>query len=571
MISGGETTCVRLRSAVACAILSAVACVFAGSPQAVVAREDAGEAPSAPAAAASASASLAPAQAPAELTPFDIWEYQVEDNTVLDIETIERAVTPQLGPHRDMNAVEAARSALEAAYQKAGFLTVLVDVPEQRVDNGVVRLRVIEGSIDRLYVKGSRYHSQGYIRAQVPELQPGKVPDFNQVQRELASVNRSDDRRVQPVLRPGKLPGTVEVDLQVDDKLPLSGNIEINNQHAHDTTPTRVAATLRYDNLFQRDHSLALTAQVAPQKPSESRVLVANYLIPLEGADAWSVSGVFSNSDLATLGGTQVLGKGATLGLRRSIGFGPPEAGQTLSLGADFKDLKERTLFGTQEIATPLRYLPFHLAYTGYGSAGAQRWQANADFSFAARELFARQVPCPLASGETGFDDQFNCKRSGADGSFAVLRLDGRWSYGWQAASLGARLGAQLATGPLVNAEQYALGGADTVRGYEESEVSGDLGWLGSIELRSANFGPRLGSRWTDLTLLSFVDAARAYVVQALPGQAPQASLLALGVGLRLTLRPGIDGTLDLAWPQKATLDTPAGSLRANARLVARF
>src|SRR5581483_3735316 len=88
---------------------------------------------------------------------FDILEFEVHGNSVLDVETIERVVTPFLGLNKTMADVEAARAALEKVYQSVGYLTVFVDVPEQRVDGGVVMLNVIEGRIELLRVTASRY------------------------------------------------------------------------------------------------------------------------------------------------------------------------------------------------------------------------------------------------------------------------------------------------------------------------------------------------------------------------------------------------------------------------------
>src|ERR1700757_3090276 len=62
---------------------------------------------------------------------FDVYEYQVEGNTVLGTEAIERAVYPFMGDGRDIDDVEAARGALEKTYHDAGFGTVVVDIPPQ--------------------------------------------------------------------------------------------------------------------------------------------------------------------------------------------------------------------------------------------------------------------------------------------------------------------------------------------------------------------------------------------------------------------------------------------------------
>jgi hypothetical protein len=94
----------------------------------------------------------APSSKPNAATPdpsFDILEFVVEGNRVLEPLAIERAVYPFLGPRRLIRDADAARAALEKAYHQAGYLTVTVDVPEQQVENGIVRLAVTEGRVER--------------------------------------------------------------------------------------------------------------------------------------------------------------------------------------------------------------------------------------------------------------------------------------------------------------------------------------------------------------------------------------------------------------------------------------
>src|SRR3974390_1330670 len=69
---------------------------------------------------------------------FDILEYRVEGNSVLPKLTIERAVYPHLGEKKRIADVEKARASLEKAYHDAGYATVVVNVPVQKVDKGVV-------------------------------------------------------------------------------------------------------------------------------------------------------------------------------------------------------------------------------------------------------------------------------------------------------------------------------------------------------------------------------------------------------------------------------------------------
>ncbi|MEO7465041.1 MAG: POTRA domain-containing protein, partial [Nitrosospira sp.] len=154
---------------------------------------------------------------------FDVFEYRIEGATLLPVTVVEQAVYPHLGEKKTLVHVEQARDALERAYHGAGYLTVLVNIPQQKVEGGVVRLTVTEAPVKRVRVVDSRYFSPADIKAAVPEVAEGNVPNFPEMQKQLASLNRTADRRITPVLRAGKTPGTVEVDLKVKDQLPLHG------------------------------------------------------------------------------------------------------------------------------------------------------------------------------------------------------------------------------------------------------------------------------------------------------------------------------------------------------------
>jgi hemolysin activation/secretion protein len=522
------------------------------------------------------------ASAPAAADPqprFDILEFQVEGNSVLADSAIEQAVTPFLGPGRQMDSVEGARAALEKAYQGAGYLSVFVDVPEQRIADGVVILNVTEGRVERLKVSGSRYFSQGYIRARVPELAEGKVPNFNEVQRQLAAVNRTEERRVQPLMRAGVEPGTVDTELKVSDKLPLFGSAEINNRAAANTTPLRMSVTGRYENLFQLDHSVALTFATAPTHPSQSRVLSLNYAILGEDQATWVVYALNSDSDVAAVGDVDVIGKGTTAGLRwiRPVGAIAEQA-HSISLGLDYKDVQQQTTAGGSTISTPLRYLPLQFGYNGSFDEGPRRLT---QLSFASTLGFRRILARNVASCPGGSADQFACQRQNGDGSFATLRGDLRQS--WPVGTLGSlhlHGAAQVATGPVPSGEQFSIGGAETVRGYFESEEAGDRGLLGSIEWHSPDFSAALsrwtnreapGSAWTQAYVLVFFDGAREWVFDPATGQAPHHAIGSYGIGWRARLAKTVSSEFDLARPFRAGPSTPANETRASFRLAVDY
>src|SRR3569832_2392887 len=129
---------------------------------------------------------------------LDLLEFQVEGNTVLSQMAIEEAVYPLLGPGKSVADVEKARVALEQAYHDAGYLTVYVSVPEQKVNNGVVVLKVTEGVIARTRVTGTQNTKPSRIRNEAPSTAEVGVPNFSGGRRGRAAGGRAPGGRGAP-------------------------------------------------------------------------------------------------------------------------------------------------------------------------------------------------------------------------------------------------------------------------------------------------------------------------------------------------------------------------------------
>ncbi len=129
------------------------------------------------------------------------------------------------------------------------------------------------------------------------------------------------------------------------------------------------------------------------------------------------------------------------------------------------------------------------------------------------------------------------------------------------------RLNAQWADSPLVNNEQFSLGGVDTVRGYLEDEKLGALGAAGTLELHSPAVGPHLGSFLSPLYAFVFVDAGVATLVDPLASQRENVTLWSKGIGLRLENIQGVTGSLDYAVPERDGVRTLRGEHRIDFSL----
>src|SRR6202012_4611548 len=116
---------------------------------------------------------------------FDVNEFIVRGNTTLSSVEIEQAVYPFEGPGKTLDDVNGARDALQKVYQDKGYQSVVVELPQQRVNNGVILLQVVEAKVGRLRVEGAKYYSPQVIRDEVPALAEGGVPDFTAAQQQL--------------------------------------------------------------------------------------------------------------------------------------------------------------------------------------------------------------------------------------------------------------------------------------------------------------------------------------------------------------------------------------------------
>lgn len=500
--------------------------------------------------------------APAQQPVFDILEYRIEGNTALPAIAVERAVTPHLGPGRTAEDVQRAAQALEKAYQNAGFLTVVVGIPEQKVDDGVVVLEVTEGAVNRLSVKGARRSSSADIRRDMPSVAEGTVPYFPQVQDELARLNRRGDRKVTPVLKSAPVAGFVDIDLKVEDSLPVHGSVELNNRYIANTEPLRLSASVRYDNLWQRGHGIGVSFLTSPQDTSQVRVLSGSYTFP-GWADGSIVAlyGTRSFTDIVTSPTLGVVGRGNVIGGRYIVPL-PPRGtfSQAFTLGADYKDFSESTSLGSGNLQPPITYVPLTAQYTlrHNGRKGVTSGTLGATFGM--RDVLGNS------------EQEFAARQYRARANFFAVRADVQREQSLpRGYGLVARVIGQMSSGPLLSTEQFFASGADVVRGYLEGEVLGDQAVATKLEARTPSLGAKLGSALDDWTALVFLDAARVQVHEPLQPTPARTDISSAGVGLRARGDRGLAASVDLAWPLASTRNTSAGDPRLQFRFAYDF
>jgi hemolysin activation/secretion protein len=162
---------------------------------------------------------------------------------------------------------------------------------------------------------------------------------------------------------------------------------------------------------------------------------------------------------------------------------------------------------------------------------------------------------------------------SQATGRWVILNLNAERDQNiftnW---TLALRGNGQVASEPLISNEQFGIGGVNSVRGYREGEVFGDMGWWISAEQRTPPHVVGLAYAKTPLTIRGsiFMDYGEAYLMdpQGRPGRLP---LWGVGFGGVASLGPHWEARLLFSWPLLSTGTTSAYDPRLNFALTAQF
>ena len=220
---------------------------------------------------------------------FDVEKYLVTGNTVLPPEAMARVITNvdgAFGTNTSFEGIRAAMVELQKAYRERGYVAVSVGLPQQKLTNATVKVKVTEGRLAAINVTGNRYYSSNNVMRSLPSLQTNILLNSQVLQRELDNANASRDRQIYPVIGPGPEPDTSELTLKVKDEFPLHARLELNNQGTPGTPDLRANLNVQYDNLWDLEHQVGIQYNFTPEQLKNSdpyyatpfdNPLIANY------------------------------------------------------------------------------------------------------------------------------------------------------------------------------------------------------------------------------------------------------------------------------------------------------
>lgn len=525
---------------------------------------------------------------------FTIQRFDVRGAHILSASDLARLTAPYVGPNRVFGDVQKALDAVEAAYRDAGYSAVQVIVPEQELNQGVVRFEVTETPIGAVTVSGNKAFSTENIRRSLPALREGETPNGRLISESVQLANENPAKQVEVVLGMGKKEGTVDARVAVTEEPIQRWYLTADNSGTRPTGRIRLGATYQHANLFDRDQTLSVSYLTSPNKdigiddrPEHTKVDVfsVGYRMPFyDIGDSLDLIYAYSNattpSTTAPTGaplGIAVLGKGEIVAARWNHYFARRgEYSSRLILGFDWKSVDSQTggcAIGSS--ASCIKYVTSPLSATYIGKLEKPGKLLDYSLGLAHNIPMGSRYEYPANSG---VGDRFSLaagNRQSRD-DFTILKASFSYSdtvfHDWLlrvAANGQSSLGSAL-----VSTEQIGLAGSNAVRGFLERIIATDSGVVGNIELYTPELAPKFGLARGNLRGLVFYDTAVGRLHNA-PAD-PTRRLSSWGVGLRYGLNKDVSVKFDVAQildygppnesPHRGSDPTAGGVLDTNSR-----
>ncbi len=497
----------------------------------------------APAAPAAQPVPPADASTSAAALKFDIDRYLVEGNTLLKQDAINKVLGTYTGKQKDFADVQRALEALQIAYQTQGWGAVQVTLPEQELERGEVRFEVIETRIGKIDVQGNEHYSQANVRRSVPSLKPGQTPNSLEIARSLKVANENAGKQSQVSLKAGSKDGEVDATIKVVDENPRKYSVSMENSGTASTGQLRLGFGFQNSNLWDRDHQLTFQYITNPDHINKVTVLGLGYHAPLYGSGD-SIDFVLGYSDVDS-GTVQQLFNVSGAGLIALARYNHnlkriDDYEHKITFGLDYKAFQNKVTIGGTALVPDITLHPLSIAYSG---------ELKKDEN--AVNFYASLTYNPFEGGNDAAQSDFRASRGSGGGASAEYVI---WRYGlnYQRALpddwiFRFSANAQTTNNALVAGEQFGLGGASSVRGFNERVYSNDRGHQASMEVYTPDIAGKIGFEGGRLKLLAFYDTGtlRRNFLQV--GEQTGLSVDSMGVGLRLTFREKFNLRVDYA------------------------
>jgi hemolysin activation/secretion protein len=474
------------------------------------------------------SVEVPPPQVPTEVpahpavTAF-IRQIKILGNTVFTDEQLNRVTAPYTNRRLSSEDIEALRIALTLFYVNQGYVNSGAIVPDQKVNEGVLTIQVIEGRLTKIEVEGNSLFQAGFFKDRI-QPPPNAPLNIRRLQEQLQILQQ--DERIDTInanLRPGAKQGDAVLDVKVKEESPFRAYLEVNNYQPVNVGAEAIMLTLQHLSLT--GHGDILSFGIGGSSGTWPRI-ETSYSLPINRHDG-TLTFEYRKNDFSVVRAAfqdlDITSKSNAY----SITYRQPiyrTVYSEVALGITGENINNKNF---------LDDIPFSF-YPGVQDGKSvvtairtfQEWTYRTAHQFVA--LRSR-----LSLGIDALDATTN-SHGLPDSRFFSWLFQGRWAFRHQPFNMQTlvRVDAQLTPDSLMPLEQMSIGGRYTVRGYVENQLVRDNGVSASIETR---FPIVRNKPWASiLDLCAFYDFGHSWNTD-FPSPKPR-TLDSVGLGLRWEL-----------------------------------
>ena len=468
---------------------------------------------------------------PREAPKIRIEHFEIEGSTVFSQKQLESVTKNYTGREITFAELLQARSAITQLYIDKGYITSGALIPPQRLTNGVVKIQVVEGVLEKIDITGLKRLNPDYVRSRLA-LATRKPLNVRHLLTAL-QVLQLDPliKNLSAELSAGTRPGVNVLDVKVTEANTFKSQIALDNSRSPSIGSFRRHAQLTQANLLGLGDGLT----IGYSNTDGSNAVDVGYSLPVNArngtvnftyGNTWShvIESPFNRLDI------QANSRNYELSFRQRVIQTPQ---QELTLGITASRIESNSSL----LKTPFALSP------GANNRGETRISAL-QFSQEWLGRSSLQVIAARSQFTFGLDIDSTINKTAPDSRFFSWRGQGQWVRALAPDTLLLIRGdVQLADRALVPIEQFGLGGLASVRGYRQDYLLTDNGALLTTEIRLPIFRSRHS---TTVQIIPFFDFGTAWNNR---GTTTQNTLAAVGLGVQLLQGSNFSARLDWGIP----------------------
>ncbi len=488
-----------------------------------------------------------PAPVPGTGAKIRVKRFEVIGNTVFSQQELDKVLARFTNRSLSFTDLLLARSALTQLYIDKGYITSGAIIPPQAIQNGVVKIQVVEGSLEAINVTGTRRLNPNYVRDRLPSSKPLNQKRLLEAL-QLLQLNPLI-KSISAELSAGSRLGTNVLDIRVQEAKTFNSQIIADNGRSPSVGSFRRRAQINEANLLGLGDGLS----IAYSNTDGSNGVDGSYTLPINSSNGTiSFNAGFNDSNVIEepFNSLDIIGNSQyyELTLRQPVVQTPNEE---FALGITAARRQSKI---SSDVLESFNY-PISLLSPGADKEGRTRISAIEFFQEWTkrnnREVIAARSQFGLGVG--AFDATINSNNP--DSRFLLWQGQAQWVRLLAPETLLLlRTNVQLADRALVPLEQFGLGGIESVRGYRQDALLADNGAFGSAEVRLPIYRSR--EQQLTLQLTPFVDFGTTWASSGRRNSNNNSlnslnsnTLASVGIGLRLEMGDRLTARFDWGIP----------------------